>query len=80
MDLYNKKSDSKFKKRLSCHIYDKYIRDDSLYQINIGNETKTKINNNNQAEEKYKDAYLQVKMLLTERTNSFLREVENQIT
>lgn len=79
MDLYHKNKDNKFKKRLSTHIYDKYIREDSQLQINICNETKTKIENNDNFSEKYNDALLHIKSLLLERSNSFLNDTENNL-
>lgn len=78
IELYQK-CNSKFKRRLSTHIYDKYLRDDSQFQINICNQTKLKIEESSSLNEKFNDAALHIKGLLTERAKHFLEEMEKEI-
>jgi len=79
MNVYKKCRSDVNKKRLSIHILSKYFNIDSIYQINISNDIYKKVIKDNNIDNKYEDAYQQIKILLLYNINEFIKEYEVEL-
>lgn len=79
ISMYKKQPSDKMKKRLSIHIHDKYIKTDAPHEINICGKTKLTIESEKNSDGKYDNAFSQVKEMLIEQVNIFLKQMNTKI-